>query len=82
MNRLTRAWRKTIKLYFGIGRGVYLAASWLYRTFDLLDVTVCASFLLITSGVYMLWGKGWSCITLGVLLLALVVIGIPMRKEA
>lgn len=52
------------------------------KTIDLLDVVLCASFSLITSGVYMLWGKGWSCITLGSLLLLLVVIGIPVKQKS
>lgn len=52
------------------------------KTIDLLDVVLCASFSLITSGVYMLWGKGWSCITLGALLLLLVVIGIPVKQKS
>lgn len=52
------------------------------KTIDLLDVVLCASFSLITSGVYMIWGKGWSCITLGSLLLLLVVIGIPVKQKS
>lgn len=72
--------RNVSNLYFSVTRGIYWILVWLHKTFDLLDVVLCSAFLLITSGVYMLWGKGWACITLGSLLLLLVVIGLPVKQ--
>ena len=51
------------------------------QTIDLLDLILALSFTLLTSGAYMLWGKGWACIMLGSLLLSLVVIGIPTKQK-
>lgn len=52
------------------------------QTIDLLDIILALSFTLLTSGAYMLWGKGWACIMLGSLLLSLVVIGIPTKHKS
>lgn len=57
---------------------------WLWRTWtrcaetvDLLDIVLCAVFGLITAGCWLLWGLGWACLVLGVLLLSLVLMGLP-----
>lgn len=77
-----RVSRNARKVYFWMNRGVSRAGAWCHKTVDLLDVTLCASFSLITSGVYMLWGTGWACIVLGTLLLLLILVGLPsFRKD-
>lgn len=53
----------------------------LRQAIDLLDVVLCVAFTLITTGCWILWGPGWACLILGVLLLGLVVIGVPAGKR-
>lgn len=51
----------------------------LSETVDLLDLAVIASFGLIAAGCWLLWGAGWACLALGLLLLGLVLIGAPVN---
>ena len=53
----------------------------LCHSIDLLDLVLCAAFLLITTGCGMLWGAGWACLILGSLLLGLVLVGVPTGKR-
>lgn len=54
----------------------------LRQSIDLLDIVLCAAFTLIATGCYVLWGAGWACLVLGVILLVLVLIGVPTGKRA
>lgn len=54
----------------------------LRQSIDLLDLVLCAAFTLIAIGCFVLWGAGWACLALGVLLLVLVLVGVPAGKHS
>jgi hypothetical protein len=75
-------WKTQVKWGGGVLISMRVFGHLCVQTIDLLDIILALSFTLLTSGAYMLWGKGWACIMLGSLLLSLVVIGIPTKQKS